>query len=74
MHLCAIAPMHYCTQCTNAPLHQCTNSTNSTTCTNAPQGGATGCVEALLAARAKTTLMTSAGYSCLWIAAREGKA
>ena len=43
-------------------------------CTNAHhQGGAIGCVEALLAARARTTLMTSAGYSCLWIAAREGR-
>ena len=50
------------------PMHQCANGIN------AHQGGATGCVEALLAARAKTTLMTSAGYSCLWIAAREGKA
>ena len=48
-------------------MRQCANGIN------AHQGGAIGCVEALLAARARTTLMTSAGYSCLWIAAREGR-
>ena len=66
--LCARAPRHpiapYCTL-----LHPI-----APYCTNAHhQGGAIGCVEALLAARARTTLMTSAGYSCLWIAAREGR-
>ena len=63
-----------------APMHQGTKAPYCTLLhpmapygTNAHQGGAIGCVEALLAARARTTLMTSAGYSCLWIAAREGR-
>ena len=73
MRLYAIAPPH---QCTNAPQGGATGSAYAPMhpiLHNAHQGGAIGCVEALLAARAKTTLMTSAGYSCLWIAAREGR-
>ena len=67
LHLRTNAPMHPggATGSAYAPMHPILH--------NAHQGGAIGCVEALLAARAKTTLMTSAGYSCLWIAAREGR-
>ena len=84
--LCTNATLHQTCQCTNAPQGGTTGSAYAPGhqgtllhpiapyCTNAHhQGGAIGCVEALLAARARTTLMTSAGYSCLWIAAREGR-
>ena len=85
---CTNAPLHQRDSAPNVPMHQGGTTGSAYApghqgtllhpiapyCTNAHhQGGAIGCVEALLAARARTTLMTSAGYSCLWIAAREGR-
>lgn len=37
------------------------------------KAGATECARVMLSSRAKATITSSAGYSCLWIAAREGR-